>query len=344
MNLVFASGFLFPQRLLRHDYFRGVRAVFPGACFPRVPLTGSIDARARALAASVMTRLDARTRVGFAAGRGTGGLLAGERGETGHAMLIGDAAHEGFGFAASPGIGTLVRYKVNNNQYVNFYAEGGWVAGSRWQDDPLLRYRSGHDSRYQRIGAAWDGRFGPLRAAFGASWLRESDSLLGARLGPVFAARGATSLVGDASVLLDMQGDWQIAAAWRQMWTRPDRAGLVAGGALRSSAFSVDVARANLFQPGDHAALRFAQPLRVARGGIDLDLPVTYDYATATAGFARRTYNLAPTGRELVVEASYALSLFGGDLVANTWWRRDPGHIAAMPDDKGAALRFTMGF
>jgi triacylglycerol lipase len=50
LNLVFASGFLFPQRLLRHDYFRGVRAVFPGACFPRVPLTGSIDARARALA------------------------------------------------------------------------------------------------------------------------------------------------------------------------------------------------------------------------------------------------------------------------------------------------------
>jgi len=50
LNLVFASGFLFPQRLLRHDYFRGVRAMFPGACFPRVPLTGSIDARARALA------------------------------------------------------------------------------------------------------------------------------------------------------------------------------------------------------------------------------------------------------------------------------------------------------
>lgn len=57
-----------------------------------------------------------------------------------------------------------------------------------------------------------------------------------------------------------------------------------------------------------------------------------------------RLNDLAPTGRELVVEASYALPLFGGDVVANSWWRRDPGHIAAMPDDKGAALRFTMGF
>jgi triacylglycerol lipase len=53
VNLVFASGFLFPQRLLTHDYFRGVRAAFPAACFPRVPLTASIDARARALAAEI---------------------------------------------------------------------------------------------------------------------------------------------------------------------------------------------------------------------------------------------------------------------------------------------------
>ena len=53
MNLVFASGFLFPQRLLGQDYFRGVRTAFPGACFPRVPLTGSIDVRAQALVAAI---------------------------------------------------------------------------------------------------------------------------------------------------------------------------------------------------------------------------------------------------------------------------------------------------
>ncbi|NYF32733.1 S8 family peptidase [Sphingopyxis sp. JAI108] len=300
--------------------------------------------RARTLAASAIMRLDAHTRIGFAAGRGTGGLLAGERGESGRAMLIGDAAHEELGFAASPGVGTLIRHTIKQNQYVNIYAESGWVSGSRWQDDPLLRYRSRRDSRYQRFGAGWDGRFGAVRAALDASWLRESDSLLGARLGPVFGSGGATSLVGDASLTLDMRNDWQIAAAWRQMRTRPDRAGLVAGGALWSTAFSFDIAKAHLLRPGDRAALRFAQPLRVARGGIDLILPVAHDYATGRTDFARRTYNLAPTGRELVAEASYALSLFGGELIANTWWRRDPGHIAAMPDDRGAALRFTAGF
>jgi subtilisin family serine protease len=303
------------------------------------------DARqARTLAASVVTRLDARTRIGFASGRGTSGLLAGERGESGHAMLIGDGAHDGLGFAASPRVGIMIRHNIYKNQYFNISMENGWVSGSRWQDDPLLRYRSGRDSRYQRLGAAWDARFGPVRAMLGGSWLRESDSLLGARLGPVFGAGGATSLVGDASVALDMRDDWQVAVAWRQMWTRPDRAGLVAGGALWSSAFSVDVAKAGLLRPGDRAALRFAQPLRVARGGIDLLLPVAHDYASGRTDFGRRTYNLAPTGRELVVEASYALALFGGDLSANMWWRQDPGHIAALRDDQGAALRFTMGF
>jgi hypothetical protein len=318
------------------------------------PGTGGSDAlaglsfhdaqRARTIAASVMTRIDARTRIGFAAGRGTGGLLAGERGDSGHAMLIGDAANEGLGFAASPGIGTMIRHNISHNQYVNVILENGWVSGSRWQDDPLLRYRSGRDSRYQRVGAAWDARFGPVRTALGASWLRESDSLLGARLGPMFGAGGATSLLGDAGVILDMRNDWQVAANWRQMWTRPDQHGLVAGGALWSTAFSFDIAKANLVQPGDRTALRFAQPLRVARGGIDLMLPVAHDYTTGRTDFGRRTYNLAPTGRELVVEASYAMALFGGELIANSWWRQDPGHIAAMPDDQGAALRFTMGF
>ncbi|WP_428631638.1 S8 family peptidase [Sphingopyxis sp.] len=299
---------------------------------------------ARTLAASVVTRIDAQTRIGFAAGRGTGGMLAGERGESGHAMLIGDGAHDGLGFAASPGFAMMIRHNIYKNQYFNIEMENGWVSGSRWQDDPLLRYRSGRDSRYQRLGAGWDSRVGPVRLALGGAWLRESDSLLGARLGPLFGSGGATSLVGDASVILDMRNDWQIAAAWRQMRTRPDRAGLVAGGALWSSAFSFDVAKSELFRSGDRAAIRFAQPLRVARGGIDLMLPIAHDYASGRTDFGRRTYNLAPTGRELVVEASYLVALLGGDLTANMWVRRDPGHIAALPDDKGAALRFTMGF
>jgi triacylglycerol lipase len=53
MNLVFASGFLVPQRLLGIDYFRGLKAHLTGkheALFPLVPATGTREERARELA------------------------------------------------------------------------------------------------------------------------------------------------------------------------------------------------------------------------------------------------------------------------------------------------------
>src|SRR3546814_16350109 len=33
----------------------------------------------------------------------------------------------------------------------------------------------------------------------------------------------------------------------------------------------------------------------------------------------------------------------GGGLVVNTWWRRAPGHVAPMPEDRGAAPRSKIG-
>lgn len=54
MNLVFAAGFLFPQRLFGQDYFRDVKAAYPRACFPDVPITASIADRADALARAIV--------------------------------------------------------------------------------------------------------------------------------------------------------------------------------------------------------------------------------------------------------------------------------------------------
>jgi triacylglycerol lipase len=56
MNLVFASGFLFPQHLLKLDYFRGLKAHLAGrhaALFPEVPPVGDSEERARALAEAI---------------------------------------------------------------------------------------------------------------------------------------------------------------------------------------------------------------------------------------------------------------------------------------------------
>jgi hypothetical protein len=94
----------------------------------------------------------------------------------------------------------------------------------------------------------------------------------------------------------------------------------------------------------DSFGLRLAQPARVASGGLDLDLPVAWDYATSSAENNIRRMSLAPTGREIDAEMHYALPLSAGSLSTSVYWRNDPGHFETAPDDLGVALRFGMPF
>jgi triacylglycerol lipase len=56
MNLVFASGFLAPQKILDIDYFRGLPATYPEALFPRVAVDGYVRDRAPVLAQEIKNR------------------------------------------------------------------------------------------------------------------------------------------------------------------------------------------------------------------------------------------------------------------------------------------------
>jgi hypothetical protein len=40
----------------------------------------------------------------------------------------------------------------------------------------------------------------------------------------------------------------------------------------------------------------------------------------------------------------YGRPFIGGWLESNLYWRRDPGNIAAIPDDQGLALRYSRPF
>ena len=122
--------------------------------------------------------------------------------------------------------------------------------------------------------------------------------------------------------------------------------GLVTGGRLSTDAWSLDLSRDNALTSGDSLAFRIMQPLRVRSGGYAMNVPVSYDYSDLSVGYENRLFSLAPTGREIDFEAAYGLPVLGGAgwLGANAYVRRDPGNIAAMPDDVGAAARFTLRF
>ena len=112
---------------------------------------------------------------------------------------------------------------------------------------------------------------------------------------------------------------------------------------IRSQGFQVDVAKTGLFG-SDRLDFRVAQPLRVGGGRAGLSVPVAYDYATLATRFEARSADLAPSGREIAVEAAYSLALFGGEAGAHLYLRQEPGHVADRGDDFGVAIRFSSDF
>lgn len=295
---------------------------------------------ARGQSGFVAGQLNPRTSVAFGFGQ-SGASLAGQLdGRSEPAFLVARGGGDALGFERRSDSAASMRHQLG--------AWGLTIAGEA--GDALVRTgdrrRFFERSPYSVVGIAADRRFGNLRVAAGLTLLDEQQTVLGGRFGPVFGAAG-----GAETVFADLRADWAMGKGWslggsaRQGWTRFAAGGIATGNArLVSQAFALDLQKAGLFAADDRFALRVAQPLRVASGGIGLNLPVDYDYATGAVSYADRRLNLAPNGREVDVEASYGWALLGGRFETNLYWRRDPGHIAAFPDDMGGALRWRIGF
>ncbi|HEY0131964.1 MAG TPA: S8 family peptidase, partial [Allosphingosinicella sp.] len=208
---------------------------------------------------------------------------------------------------------------------------------------PGLRHRLDRPS-YTLDTLTFDRKIGPARFSLGASRLTEEATILGARFSSIFSNGGSRTLFADGTAGLDLGAGFEAYASYRRGWTSmPGTGSLVEKGRLRTEAFAFDLSRTGMFAAGDKLAFRVMQPLRVASGGFDLDMPVGYDYATGAARFERRFFNLAPTGREIDYEVAYGLGLLGGRLDFNAFLRTDPGHIETMKTDMGTAIRFTLG-
>jgi hypothetical protein len=201
--------------------------------------------------------------------------------------------------------------------------------------------------RYDIASLSFDRRLGRARLSLGASRLGEEATLLGARFSPTIGVGGGTSWFADAAASMDFGRGWGAFAAYRRGWTSATGSGgLARRGSLSSDAWTLDLGKAGALRPGDRFALRLMQPLRVRSGGFDLSVPVSYSYDSLSAGYEDRFFNLAPTGREIDLEAAYGFDLLGGagHMSANAFARRDPGNVAATDPDLGAAIRFTLGF
>jgi subtilisin family serine protease len=306
----------------------------------RTELASGDAEAARMVAGSVTRRLG--SRASFAFGFGTGGQALGASlsGSAEPAFLIAGAS--GHGFDAGADGAAAVRHRFGGLG-VTVAAESGRISSRRDEDG-----RGGAAWRrpgYDRVALTLDRRIGPVAATLTGSRLGERSTLLGAHLGPALGSPRGTSWFADLGARVDAGGGWTLGGGYRRGWTTARLSGLEGGGLLRSAAWSADVGVAGLWLPGDGAGLRIAQPLRVANGGLDLVLPTNWNYAEGRVDrWTRQPLGLAPTGRELDLEARYALPLGAGTLEGNLFWRRDPGHVARGPDDRGVALRYGFAF
>ncbi|GAB5482818.1 MAG: hypothetical protein Pars92KO_25750 [Parasphingorhabdus sp.] len=307
-------------------------------------LSDSNARKARMLAASVMTQVSQEMKVAFGFRKSASGLVAQMQGASRPAFLVAPTPTGERGFTGQVKSALAMRREIAGFG-LTASAESG-VARVDSDEDRLddLTGLGRQRYRFSGLGLAIDRRIGAASLSIAANWLSEGDTILGSRFVDTIGARGAQSWFVDGRAGYDIGNGWRAGASWRQGWTQVDSASLVTGGTLKTSSFAADLSKTGLFSTSDQIAFRFAQPLRVSSGGLNLNLPVGYSYETLQTEFGQRTLNLAPQGRELVSELVYATPLWGGYLNTNLFWRQEPGHFEALNDDFGAAVRFQLKF
>jgi len=82
----------------------------------------------------------------------------------------------------------------------------------------------------------------------------------------------------------------------------------------------------------------------VESGGLNLNLPVGYSYETLRPTFDNVLVPLVPRGREVDAELLWQGPLYSGSAMVSLFYRRDPGHFADLPDDKGVAASWSWRF
>ena len=93
-----------------------------------------------------------------------------------------------------------------------------------------------------------------------------------------------------------------------------------------TTSWSIGFTKREVFKDGDSLKLSFYQPLRVENAKITIDKAIGLNYDTRQPIYETRTYGLAPSGRELALEASYRILEGAWSMQASLMYRRNAGH------------------
>lgn len=306
-------------------------------------LSGTQNTQARLLAARVSAAISADTRFSLGIRQTAATQVAALQNMDSGAFLAATDARLDSGFERAAGQSFALRRQIGRL---------GLTGSAETGDARIFERRSAASAPvrnsaypYASFAIALDRQLGPAKIALSADWLREDQTLLGARFANFIGQNGARTVFLGGRGDVQLNQNWSVGAGWRQGWTYANRGGSLAEGSrLQSNAFSLDATGSNVLAHNDRLAFRIAQPLRVSRGGLSLNVPVAYDYATLATSFGVRQYSLAPKGREIASEIAWMLPIQGGYFSSNLFWRQEPGHFENAADDVGVAFRLQLDF
>lgn len=299
---------------------------------------------ARVLAARVAVQLAPGMQLGLAYRQSAHGLVAGLQQRDRPAFMIASSGTGDAGMLQQADSAIALRGELGDWGLTVSAQAGSTITAASQRREAEMRGRRVEEG-LASLGLSLDRRLRALDMALGLTWTMEDRTVLGARFHEGFGLAGSDTVFLDADLGWHLGKAWQLGAAFRQGFTQVRSAPLVAAGSrLASNAWSVDLQRSGVLAANDRLALRLAQPLRVASGGLNLNLPVAFSYETLTPAYGVHRLSLAPQGRELTAELAWAGALWGGRAGASLYLRRQPGHYADAPDDLGTAIRWSRRF
>ncbi|GAA5048683.1 hypothetical protein GCM10023208_06080 [Erythrobacter westpacificensis] len=300
--------------------------------------------RARVLAARVALRLSPNTQLGFTYRQSADGLVAGMQGRDRPAFMIAASGTDDDGMLAMADSAVALRRQVGDWGLTVSAQTGSTISAAAERRAAQLRGQRVEED-LASFALSLDRQFGAFDIATSLTWTAEDSTVLGARFHEGFGLAGSDTVFIDTDLGWRFADNWRLGAAYRQGFTRLRSAPLLADGSgLSSNAWSFDLQRSGVFAANDRLALRISQPLRVASGGLDLNLPTSFSYDTLTAEYGVQRLSLSPGGREVTGELAWIGPIWGGSAAASLFLRHEPGHYADAADDVGAALRWSRRF
>lgn len=181
------------------------------------------------------------------------------------------------------------------------------------------------------------------RVSLQVGQLREDGSLFGGSSNGAFSVDNTETLAASISASLRLGAQTRLIGNYGVARSEVDDSavGLLQNfSSLHSDWFGVGVVSEEVFDAGDQAGIAFSQPLRVAEGQVDLNVPRARDFEGNIYSSSERV-SLEPGGREYTLESYYLHPVGRRSAVgAYVMWRQEPNHFA----DSGSELTLLASY